>query len=75
MIPATPTPLPPGVANFTIPTDYTLWGSTSTAIQYWNWLGVIGLFVQGFLLLMIVVIGIKILTNFLNNFTKQDQQE
>jgi hypothetical protein len=54
----TPTPLPPVVATpaFTIdPADWSIWNATDEAIQIWNYDYRVGLVVQTFILVLLIV--------------------
>ena len=75
MIPPTPTPLPPGTAHFSIPSSYSLWASTSSAIQFWNWLGVGQIVLQAMIIVGIVLIGLYVLNRFVNDNMKRDSEK
>jgi hypothetical protein len=74
MIPPTPTPLPPGMPHFVLPDSYGLWGSTSTAIQTWNWMGGMGDAIQLLALLMVVLAGLYVLWRFIQGFIRKDAE-
>lgn len=75
MIPPTPTPLPPGVAIFSIPSEFSLWAGTSSAIQVWNWIGSGQVIVQGLAIISLVILGIFILYKFIGSMTAKDSTE
>lgn len=74
-IPPTPTPLPPGVAKFTLPTEFSLWAGTSSAIQVWNWIGDGQVIVQGLAIIGIVLAGIFIVYKFIRQMSAKDATE
>ena len=75
MIPATPTHLPPGVPNFTLPTEFSLWGGASTAVQVWNWIDQWQMILQVLFIVMIVIAGMYIVIRFINKMTAKDSEE
>lgn len=75
MIPFTPTPLPPGLPHFTLPNEFSLWAGTSTAIQFWNWVGDGQVIVQGLAIIGLVILGIFILFKFVRQTTQKDSTE
>lgn len=75
MIPPTPTPLPPGMARFVMPESYSLWGSTDSAIQTWNWLGQSGQVIQLIILVGLVIAGMFVVYRFFRQFTERDSGE
>ena len=75
MIPPTPTPMPPGSSLFDIPYAYGLWGSSSSAIQTWNWSGDWGRIVQSIMLVATVLAGVVIVTLFIKIMTRKDAED
>lgn len=73
--PATPTPLPPGMARFELPSGYSLWDSTDAAIQTWNWLGNAGLVIQLVILVALIITGMFIVYRFFQQFAQKESAE
>ena len=71
MIPPTPTPLPAGTPHFTLPDDYSLWGSTDTAIHFWNWLGDGGTVLQALILIALTIAGMALVWRFARQILHQ----
>lgn len=71
----TPTPLPPGTPQFTIPSSYSLWASTDYAIQSWNFLGDTRTIIQAIILIAIIIVGIYVFMRFTQEFTRKDAEE
>jgi hypothetical protein len=71
----TPSPYPPGTPIFTIPPEYSLWASTDPAIQAWHTIGGGQLIIQAIFLLLIVYLGMRVVLNFIREFTQQDAEE
>ena len=74
-IPPTPTPLPPGSAHFNLPSEFSLWAGTSSAIQVWNWIGDGQIIVQGLAIIGLVLAGIFIVYKFIRSMSAKDAQE
>lgn len=74
MIPPTPTPFPQGVEYFSMPDGISLWSSTDTVIQYWNWMGTFAQVAQVMLLLVLVYLAIRLSLKFFNEFIQRDSQ-
>jgi L-asparagine transporter-like permease len=75
MIPPTPTYLPPGVPHFTLPTEFSLWGGASTAVQVWNWSGQWQAIIQVLAIVMLVIAGMYIVIKFINQMSRRDSEE
>jgi hypothetical protein len=69
-MPPTPTPLPLGEAYFSM-SGYSLWNSTSTAIQYWNWLGDGRTVIQAIILIVLIAAALTMLYRFLRDFAEK----
>lgn len=74
-MPPTPTPLPPVDASIELTTQYTLWGATDTAIQYWHLTGDAGQISQVIFLIIFVVLGVKLLVSYLRQMVQRDSDE
>lgn len=74
-MPPTPTPFPPGMAHFTLPDNYSLWGSADLAIQTWNWLGDWRLIIQAIFLVVLIAAGMYLFKKFIEQFTRDDAEE
>ena len=72
VLPPTPTPQPPGIEYFTMPESMTLWSSTDSAIQFWNWMGTWGQVIQMLVLLAFVYLGVRVLLVFVNEYIRGD---
>lgn len=75
--PPTPTPAPIGTPYFdALPDNIGLWEATGPAIQIWHaYKDDLGLYVQVFVLIVLVMIGIYAVVRFILDFTKRDSQE
>lgn len=74
-MPPTPTALPPGMPRFDLPSEFSLWAGTSTAIQVWNWIGDGRVIVQGLAIIGLVIAGIFIVYKFVSNMTRKDSEQ
>jgi hypothetical protein len=74
MIPLTPTPIPPGIVPYT-PPSFSLWGFTDGALQIWNTLSGIAVFMQALILVGIVAYGLVMFLHFLKQFSNQAPEE
>lgn len=73
--PPTPTPFPPGTAHFELPSEYSLWGATDMAIQFWNWTGTGGTIFQLLALIAMVIGGMFVVWRFVQQFTRKDAED
>lgn len=73
--PPTPTPLPPGIAKFDMGDSYSLWSAAPTAIQVWNWTGIIGTVLQLILLVGVVIIGGYVVYKAIARLTDTDYRD
>lgn len=73
-MPPTPTPMPTGTEIINITESYSLWGSVSTAVQTWHWLGSFGLVIQLIILVFIVMAGMFVVSRFVKEFTRKDAE-
>lgn len=74
-VPPTPTPQPAGTSYFSIPQSVSLWGSVSTAIQWWNWLGSGQIIVQALLIGLLVALGVFSVNRWVKELTGKDAEE
>ena len=74
-MPPTPTALPPGMPRFDLPSEFSLWAGTSTAIQVWNWIGDGQVIVQALAIIGLVIAGMFIVYKFVRQMSAKDSQE
>lgn len=72
-LPTTPTPMPAGVAVADL-SSYSIWNSTDSAIQTWNWLGDSGSVIQGIIIIALVVAGMFVVYKFVQQFIRRDAE-
>jgi hypothetical protein len=74
MIPPTPTPFAPVTLPYT-PPAFSLWQFTDGALQVWNTLSGIAVFMQALILVGIVAYGLVMFLHFLKQFSNQAPEE
>lgn len=75
MIPPTPTLLPPALPHVIMPSGYSLWAGTSSAVTVWNLAGQWQTVIQGIIIIGLVIIGITIVWKFVRQMTQRDSEQ